>query len=173
MARRPYGMALAFVLLCSSLLFVRPAAASTATFLRTDNTTQGNWHGVYGADGYSVAGDSQSLPSYAAFTPVNQDNHIWNNAGPTETRDLETGGGTGRIAAAWYVDHFSNPPNFNLNVNITDGNTHQFALYALDWDSGGRIETIQITDANTNAVLDTRYVSNFVNGVYYIWNISG
>jgi hypothetical protein len=107
------------------------------------------------------------------FTPINQDNHIWNNSNPTETRDLETGGGTGRIAAAWYVDHFSNPPNFSLNVNITDGNTHQFALYALDWDSGGRIETIQIADANTNAVLDTRYVSDFVNGVYYIWNISG
>ena len=58
-------------------------------------------------------------------------------------------------------------------MNFTDGNTHRFALYALDWDSTTRVETIQIVDANSNALLDTRNISSFNNGIYLIWNISG
>ncbi|MGH9692189.1 MAG: hypothetical protein ACRD4C_14120, partial [Candidatus Acidiferrales bacterium] len=43
---------------------------------------------------------------------------------------------------------------------------------ALDWDNQGRAETIQIQDANTNAVLDIRNISSFANGIYLIWNVS-
>ena len=58
-------------------------------------------------------------------------------------------------------------------MNLTDGNPHQFALYALDWDANGRTETFQVLDANSNAVLDTRTLSGFRNGVYLVWNLSG
>jgi hypothetical protein len=58
-------------------------------------------------------------------------------------------------------------------VNLTDGNAHQFALYALDWDNGARAESVQVVDANSGVVLDTRSVSLFSNGVYLIWNLSG
>jgi len=58
-------------------------------------------------------------------------------------------------------------------VNLTDGNVHRFALYVVDWDNNGRVETVQIVDANTGAVLDTRNLSNFANGTYLIWNLSG
>ena len=40
------------------------AGASAATFLQYDSTTQGSWIGTYGADGYSLAGGNQLLPSY-------------------------------------------------------------------------------------------------------------
>jgi hypothetical protein len=43
----------------------------------------------------------------------------------------------------------------------------------VDWDNNGRVETVQIVDANTGAVLDTRNLSNFANGTYLIWNLSG
>ena len=75
------------------------------------------------------------------------------------------------IASAWY-----NKPSFSYDVNITDGNTHQVALYALDWDSyqGVEAETIQIVDANNPSnVLDSENLSNYQNGVYLVWNISG
>jgi hypothetical protein len=83
---------------------------------------------------------------------------------------LQTGSGSGRIAACWYTG-----TTFSFNVNITDGNSHQLSLYALDWDGfgGGRAETIQIVDATTNAVLDTRNVSSFTGGIYLEWNVSG
>ena len=128
------------------LLLSTPAVAS---FVATDTTTEGSWHGVYGADGFSVANDSQSLPAYASFGVQNQLNYTWASS-TSDPRALRTGSGTGRIAATWY-----NSSSFNFDVNFTDGSAHQFALYALDWDSTARAETIQIVDASSNAVLDT------------------
>jgi uncharacterized protein (TIGR03437 family) len=141
--------------------------SSSAAFLRTDTTTQGNWHGTYGSDGYSVANDSQAVPAYASFAVQNQQDYTWSNS-PTDARSLQTGSASGRIAAVWY-----NTPEFNFDVNFTDGNSHQFALYAVDWDNSGRAETIQILDAATDALLDTRSISNFTNGLYLAWNVSG
>jgi len=33
---------------------------------------------------------------------------------------------------------------FSIDVNVTDGGTHQVAVYAVDWDGGGRSETIEM-----------------------------
>jgi len=143
---------------------IPPAAA---TFVAADTATQGNWHGVYGADGYSVANESQSIPSYASLAVKNQLNYTWASS-TVDPRALQTGNGSGRIAATWYGNS-----TFSFDVNLTDGNPHPFALYAVDWDARGRTETIQVVDANTNAVLDTRALSSFSNGVYLVWNLSG
>src|ERR1700719_4716509 len=140
---------------------------AVASFVATDTTTEGSWRGAYGADGYSLANDSQSLPSYASFAVQNQQNYTWVSS-TTDTRALQTGSGAGRIAATWF-----NNATFNFDVNFTDGNAHRFALYAVDWDSTTRVKTIQIVDANSNAVLDTRNISSFNNGIYLFWNISG
>jgi hypothetical protein len=140
---------------------------AVANFTGTDTSTQGSWHGVYGADGYSVANDTQSLPSYASFAVQNQLNNTWASS-TTDPRALQTGSNTGRIAATWY-----NSSTFTFDVNFTDGNTHRFALYALDWDSTTRAESVQIVDANSGAVLDTRNISLFNNGIYLVWNLSG
>ncbi len=37
----------------------------------------------------------------------------------------------------------------------------------------GRGETITVVDANSNAVLDTRTITNFTGGVYLYWSVSG
>ena len=58
-----------------------------------------------------------------------------------------------RIAATWY-----NAGVFSFDVNFTDTNTHQVALYLLDWDHQGRAETITIKDYSSGTVLDTRSV---------------
>jgi IPT/TIG domain len=146
---------------------VAAQSGSVATFLRSDTTTAGNWHGAYGADGYSVAEDAQNLPGYALFSLQNQQDYTW-QASTADRRALQTGSGLERIAAAWY-----SPSSFGLNVNLADGNTHQVALYAIDWDNQGRSETVQIIDATTSAILDTETLSNFSNGTYLVWNITG
>jgi hypothetical protein len=114
-----------------------------------------------------VANDTQSIPAYATFAVQSQANHTW-VAGTTDVRALQTGANTSRIAACWY-----NYTPFSFDVNFTDGNTHQFGLYLLDWDSQSRMETIQVRDAATNALLNGQTISNFSGGLYLIWNISG
>jgi hypothetical protein len=76
--------------------------------------------------------------------------------------------GTGGWASTWF-----NPTVFGINLSITDNGTHQVAVYALDWDNSGRVETINVIDPQTGTVLDSRTISNFTNGVYLVWNISG
>jgi hypothetical protein len=142
---------------------------SGASFLGTDTTTKGSWKTLYGADGNVIANYGQSVPTYATFgVEANTPTYTWatNTADP---RALQTT--TGSIASCWY----SNPTTFYLDVNITDGNTHELALYAVDWDNyqGGRSETVQVTDVNGNALDTLRTLSNYTGGTYLVWNISG
>ncbi len=141
--------------------------ASSATFLTIDTGTQGAWQGVYGADGYSLANvANQVIPAYASFSVLNQDNYTWatNTADPRALRLPSSSGG---IASTWF-----NAVSFGFDLNMGPS-SHQFTIYALDWDGQGRSETIQILDMNTGAVLDTQTLSGFTTGVYLSWNITG
>jgi hypothetical protein len=152
-------------------LVVNAAAGNQATFGGLDTATQGNWEGVYGADGYTIATGIPSLPSYVSMSINGASTYPW-AANTTDPRALEAGVGTARIAATWYN---SSTSNFYYDVNLTDGNPHQVAVYAVDWDDyqGGRIEQIQVLDATTSAVLDSRTIQSFTGGEYLYWNISG
>jgi hypothetical protein len=158
--------------MASATATVNLSAGSTANFVGTDGLTQGSWQGTYGTDGYALSGSLQSVPSYASFAVENAQTYTW-NPNTTDPRALQIPNSGGGVAAAWYSSHFSVPPTFTLDVNLVDGQAHQIALYALDWDGQGRAESVQVLDANTNAVLDSRIVSNFSGGAYLIWNVSG
>ncbi len=149
-----------------------PALAATASFMQTDATTMGGWIGAYGADGYFVSQDSNTkLPGYATVTFSGQANWTW-AASTTALPALQKPESPGnRIAGTWFAWG-----SFTIDVNLTDGNAHQVALYALDWDSSQRAETIRVRDAVTGTVLDSRTVSaggSFHNGEYLVWNVQG
>lgn len=147
---------------------VANSGGSSANFLGTDSTTSGNWSANYGADGYSIANGPQNLPTYdPSFSALGQQNWTW-LASTTDPRALKLPGGAGSIAATWY-----NETNFTFDVNITDGNPHQVALYVLDWDQQNRSEMVQVVDAASGASLSSSSISNFGNGEYLIWTISG
>ncbi len=140
--------------------------ATSATFVGTNTTLQGNWRGVYGSDGYQVVGDTVSAPPYAVVTPTGVSTWTWTGA-TGDSRALQRAAGSGRIAATWYGQ------TLTLDVTITDGNAHPFALYLLDWDTTTRAQTVEVRDAVTNALLDTRTVTGFNGGQYWRWTIGG
>ena len=153
-------------------LLSAPALAATAGFVKTDTTTMGSWIGAYGADGYFVSQDSNTkLPGYAKVIFSGQANWTW-AASTTALPALQKPENPGnRIAGTWFAWG-----SFTIDVNLTDGNAHQIALYALDWDSSQRAETIRVRDAVTGTVLDSRTVSagsSFHNGEYLVWNVQG
>jgi hypothetical protein len=143
------------------------APTSAAALVATDTTSLGNWQQKYGADGYSIPNVAQSLPSYASFSATQDLSWTW-SANTTDPRALQLPGGGAGPATTWYT-----PTNLFFDLNITDANTHQVALYALDWDMQGRSESISISDAASNTVLASTTVSNFSNGIYLLFNISG
>jgi RHS repeat-associated protein len=144
-------------------------ADNNASFVTTDTTTQGNWKGVYGADGYNIISDAVSYPSYATVSVSGQSAYTW-AASTTDTRaPLKAAATTDRLASCWYSS-----TNFTIDVNLTDGNAHRVAVYALDWNSNNvRTGTIEVLDAGSNAVLDTRSLSSYANGKYLVWELSG
>ena len=143
--------------------------STSATFVKQDTTTQGNWIGTYGQQGYDVIDNTSSLPSYATVTPAGESNNVW-AASSTDPRALQYANGSGRIAACWYA---SSSSSFTVDVDLTDGNTHDLELYFVDWDSTTRAEQIQISNASTGKVLSTEKVTSFHSGDYLEWDVSG
>lgn len=144
-------------------------SSTNASFLGVDTSTQGNWKGVYGADGYNIINNRAAYPSYATVTPSNQYSCVWART-TADVRGLQKArpNGTDRLASCWYARS-----QFSLDVDLTDGQTHKVTLYGLDWDSTARSEQIEVLDALTGEVLDTRTLSSFHDGTYLSWNIRG
>jgi hypothetical protein len=152
-----------------------PAVTTSATYVNLDTTTQGTWTGKYGSNGFSIANDSTNNPnppaSYATLSFTGDAQYTWSNTTttPNALQEFSGASGSGNLIASCYYSGAT----YTINLNLTDGNTHQISLYLLDYDSGGRAETISILNASSNAVLSTQNFSNFVNGEYAIWNITG
>jgi hypothetical protein len=144
-------------------------SGDSAQFVTTDATTHGYWQGAYGGDGYNVvAAGAPSYPSYAAVTTAGNSAYTW--AGSTvDPRALQKPAAPAdRVAAAWY-----STTSFTVDVNLTDGAAHQVALYLLDWDGNGRGEKVDVLDAASGDVLDTRTASGFGGGQYLVWTLGG
>jgi len=145
-----------------------PALAGSATYLGADSTTGGSWKGAYGAQGYDLAGDAASLPAWAVVNRQGQAEWTW--AGSTaDARALQkAASSTDRQASTWYTYG-----QMTTDVNLTDGLRHKVSLYVVDWEAGGRAQRIEVLDAETGTVLDTRDVSAFAGGRYLSWEVGG
>lgn len=143
-------------------------SVGAASFASMDTSTQGSWQGVYGSTGYSVVADAQQLPSTMQLAVSGASVRTWQSS-TSDGRGLQKPGfPLDRIAACWY-----STGSFTLDLNITDGQTYQLALYLLDWDQQGRTETVSLVDPSSGATLDTRSVSDFSGGEYLVWTVSG
>jgi len=142
----------------------------SATFVRTDTTTQGNWKSAYGGDGFNVVGDTSagnpSYPSYASVVVGSHTSGIW-TASTLAPNCLSkaAAGSVDRMAGVWY--------NTSWSTNFSVTGTHQLALYLLDFPNLGYAETITVKDTASGAVLDTRSASSMNGGIYEVWNVSG
>jgi hypothetical protein len=142
--------------------------APKVSYIGTDTATQGNWFGVYGSDGEQVVNSHLSPPNY--LLPVAKDSFAstWIQNPVSDRRALFTNSTADRIAATWYSN-----TSFQVSLPVTDGQHHKFSVYCVDWDSYSRSQTLQLLDADTGEILDSRVITNFHNGVWVSWTISG
>ena len=129
--------------------------AGTAQFVKADSTTQGNWKGVYGSDGYLVLGDAAQYPAYASVTPHAQSFWTWTST-TSDPRGLQKFSGTDRIAATWFSG-----TSFTMDLNLAGTVPHQVTFYSLDWEHAGRAQTVDILDTATGALLDSQTLPVF------------
>ena len=112
-----------------------PAASFTSA-------PQGNWAGTYGASGYALGAWNQgsdvvSMPS-ATVSLVQGSRYVW-AASTTDARALTDASGTNRVAATYY-----DPSQLQLQLSFSAAYTGNLELYAVDWDSTARRESITV-----------------------------
>jgi hypothetical protein len=152
---------------CSIGSVATVSSGNSATFVKTDSTTQGAWKAVYGSDGYNVVDDSVQYPAYVNVTIAGASNTIW-TLPTTDVRALQRVTASGNIAATDY-----SATSFTVDLNFSDGAPHTVSIYFLDWDGLNRTQTVQVLNGDTGAVLDTRSLSHFSNGIYLVWTLTG
>lgn len=139
----------------------------TSRFMQVDSTTSGNWVGVYGESGNWIASVPPALPPGIRIQPQLSAEWIWDQQANREAAPFLPESTT-RIASCWY-----GASAFTVDVSVTDGKSHRLAAYFLDWDNIGRSERVELIDVATGSILDSRTISNFQNGIYEVWEVSG
>lgn len=142
--------------------------ATAAAFVASDNTTQGDWPGVYGGEGALVVADGQHLPDATQVALSGTADYTWVHSTADRRALRKQSDPAARIAACWYASG-----SFAIDVRFTDGQAHQLALYLVDWDRLHRMETISLLDAATRAPLDVHIVADFTEGQYLVWRVQG
>ncbi|HYE31152.1 MAG TPA: fibronectin type III domain-containing protein [Methylomirabilota bacterium] len=145
-----------------------PTNPGAATYVGVDTQLKGSWTTLFGADGYVLPGATAEYPSYANLTVSGQTVFVWEPT-TTDPRGLfESDTSTKRFVGTWYAN-----PTLTLELRLSDQNAHRVSMYFLDWDNGGRAQTVTISDLVTEEVLDTRSVSDFTGGKYLTWDLRG
>lgn len=142
-------------------------SGTTAQFVNIDSATSGNWKGKYGADGHNILLYRDASPGFVVTTPSGKTNWWWAES-TTQASALQKPDANDRWAATWYSGSL-----FNVNLRFTDTKLHRVAFYVMDWGNSGRAQRIQVLDAVTGALLQEQTVSNFQNGKYVVFDLSG
>jgi len=164
-------------------IFLDGTPGSSIVYVGQDTKTRGSWVGKYGSSGAYVVGNSTSTPTFVG--PV-QD--IGAETGPDLALSLGDGGvertllpttsnkkGLQKVAnnADRTVAYFQGTNDFTLDVNFNDSVSHRLTLYMVDYDKKGRQQLLQVIDPATGRVIATKTISNFKNGIYVTYDITG
>ncbi len=114
---------------------------------------QGNWVGTYGAQGYSLAdwsagNDLTVLPAGVTMNVAQGKRYVWDSA-PSDVRALESPDQSGRRAATWY-----DSAQIQIQLDFADAYSGNLHLYAVDWLSGHRSETIAVNGQQIASLSD-------------------
>jgi hypothetical protein len=125
---------------------------------------KGNWVKTFGSAGYDLAGwdgptgDASFLPN-ASLNVVQGARFQW-ESGVSDTRALSDPGQITRNVGAYY-----DPNQIKLQLNFTAAYSGNLHLYAVDWDSRGRAETIAVNG-------QTAVLGAFTNGAWATFPIN-
>ena len=147
-------------------------------FLGADSSTQGNWKGTYGKDGYVLCNfdgdkrDLASLPAYIRSVAFGKNGRtVWTRT-TDDPRALQPpeGNGAGRSAACVNtLDPVATYQTMTVDIetNWEPSSAFRVALYFVDWDGGERTSAVEMFDLNSkNLISPLKIVSDYKGGKY-------
>ena len=174
------------------------AVIRTTDAATIDTTTQGNWIGVYGNNGYilndyarvpststmtdvnngtaSTANDVASLPSYVTSysysTSTSQ--FVW-AANQTDVRAPEDPRATTPLTDPRVASTLYGNSTYSVTLNLAHPENFQLGVYGLDWDknvvgTSGRIASVTV-NGNTAQFDNTTITNAYNQGEWAIFNV--
>ena len=137
----------------------------SAEFLGYDFTTSGQWEGRYGKEGYAFATRIYNLPPSTFLSLSNVVDYGGNYT--VDPRVPLAPGWPYKVDRCWAFAKVS-----DIDLLFTDSQPHQVSLYSFDFNpTGAAVLDLQVIDALTGAVLDSRSVQSFTSGVYICYTV--
>ena len=141
--------------------------AATAVFAREDRITQGAWLGSYGGEAWALPFFGTNFTSSASLYVQATDEWAYTGASD-DPAALMSPDGSFRQPTVWYTQ-----TEMEFDLNLRDGREHQVALYFLSWQTVDRQERVDVIDATSGQIIASRPISDFIDGVYQVWNVRG
>jgi hypothetical protein len=142
--------------------------SGTVTFNGQDRKTKGNWVGVYGRSGYDIVGGKHKLSSTINLNYIGNNLETW-AVKPTDIWALYSSSKKEERVAA------GNTATLHeiIDVDLKNGVKKKVGLYFLDQQHYHRQILVDVIDPNTKRVLRSDVLSNFDNGIYLKYAITG
>ena len=150
-------------------VFFDTTPGALGVFTGEDRSTRGKWIDVYGADGDVRFGIGQVLPSYATVTTGQTATSTVlksNSSNRTALEDLDLAVNRGNEA------FLTGPGVVEFTTALTGTSERVISLYMADYNRRNRVQRVDVLDPNSGALLDTRVVRNFRDGVYLSYTTS-
>ncbi len=147
-----------------------PPMRIACTPLEDDAKTLGNWKGVYGRDGFSIAGGANKPPAYVALGILGT-HYTWGKPDAADERaPQQPDEAAARTAGAWYAA--ATAPTMTFDLNFTDGRPHQFSLYLMDQNRLNFEAKVEVLDV-VGQPLASREIALTGDGRYVRWILQG
>jgi alpha-L-rhamnosidase len=147
---------------------------------KQDSLTAGNWETMYGKNGsilynFKKEGNLEKLPAYiSAVTLKNTKNIIWTELSSDKRALTNPTQETRSVGAIMTQDPLPTLQTMTLDVDAADNNSHQLALYFVDWDNKGRRSAVELFDLKTlKLIAPIQLISNYRGGKYLVFNYTG
>jgi subtilisin family serine protease len=150
-------------------VFFDVAPTSNGYLRGVDGTSRGNWTDKFGFDGAVVFGDTPAHPGFVNFS---QSGGIFREV-KRSTSDKRALYRINRAFGDRVVAYYETDGVMELDIEFTDSLAHRVTLYLVDFEKKKRRQRIEVIDNSTNTVLSTLEVSDFKNGKYVSYDLSG
>src|SRR5205807_1843216 len=117
---------------------------------------------------------SISVPPYASFNTAGAVNlnllDLWSTDPRALLKPNPSYSSNERVES-----YFHTPTSMDFLIGSNDAQTHRLALYFCSYQNEQRLETLQVLDTATGAVLDSRQLTadQMQNGIWLVYNYSG
>ena len=145
-----------------------------------DTTTQGDWKGHYGSDGYvlfnydSVGGHRIELPDYIDSIHLAKTGDLHIVSGTTDSRAPMSADGTTKrnMGSVITLDPIPCNQTFTIDLPNSRNAPYRIALYFVDWEKVGRRSAIEVFDLESKQLLmPVEIVRNYQEGKYVVFSI--